>query len=65
MISPEVVSRAAAAPKIGQGLGSTMWYECAWCAIRCFLVSIGLEGARRRRPGLWPLLLLGWLGVVG
>lgn len=52
MISPEVVSRAAAAPKIGQGLGSTMWYECAWCAIRCFLVSIGLEGARRRRPGL-------------
>lgn len=25
MISPEVVSRAAAAPKMGQGLGSTMW----------------------------------------
>lgn len=24
MISPEVVSRAAAAPKMGQGLGSTM-----------------------------------------
>lgn len=25
MINPEVVSRAAAAPKMGQGLGSTMW----------------------------------------
>lgn len=25
MIRPEVVSRAAAAPKIGHGLGSTMW----------------------------------------
>lgn len=25
MMSPEVVSRAAAAPKMGQGLGSTMW----------------------------------------
>lgn len=25
IIRPEVVSRAAAAPKMGQGLGSTMW----------------------------------------
>lgn len=25
MIRPEVVSSAAAAPKIGHGLGSTMW----------------------------------------
>lgn len=30
MVRPEVVSRAAAAPKIGHGLGSTMWKECAW-----------------------------------
>lgn len=32
-MSPEVVSRAAAAPAIGQGLGSTRWKECAWWAI--------------------------------
>ena len=51
MISPEVVSRAAAAPKIGQG---------AWCAIRCFLVGIGSRGERRRRLGSWLLPLLGW-----
>lgn len=25
MANPEVVSRAAAAPKMGHGLGSTMW----------------------------------------
>lgn len=34
MVKPEVVRRAAAAPRIGHGLGSTIWYECAWCAIR-------------------------------
>lgn len=61
MISPDVVSRAAVAPKIGHGLGSTMWYECAWWAIRCFLVGRGLIGERRRRLELWRLLLLGLL----
>lgn len=60
MISPEVVRRAAAAPKMGQGLGSTMWYECAWWAIKCFLVSRGLVGERRRKLGLWLLLPLRW-----
>lgn len=25
IVSPEVVRRAAAAPRMGQGLGSTMW----------------------------------------
>ena len=60
MISPEVVRKAAAAPKMGQGLGSTMWYECAWWAIKHFLVSRGLVGGRRRRLGLWLLLPLRW-----
>lgn len=61
MVSPEAVRRAAAAPKIGQGLGSTMWNECAWWVIRfkCFLVGRGSVVVRRRRLGLWLLLLLG------
>lgn len=52
MANPEVVRRAAAAPEIGQGLGSTMWKGCAWWAIRCFLVSIGSVGGRKRMLGL-------------
>lgn len=54
MVSPEVVRRAAPAPRMGHGLGSTMWKECAWCAIglRCFLVDRGLVKVRRRRLGL-------------
>lgn len=31
MIRPEVVSSAAAAPKIGHGLGSTMWWRPGCC----------------------------------
>lgn len=31
--SPDVSMRAAIAPVRGQGLGSTMWYACAWWAI--------------------------------
>lgn len=33
MVRPDVVRRAAAAPRIGHGLGSTIWYECAWWVI--------------------------------
>lgn len=46
---PDVISRAATAPVKGQGLGSTMWYACAWCAIRRFLGGrvIGVERIRR------------------
>lgn len=61
MVSPEVVSRAAAAPKMGQGLGSTIWYEWAWWAIRCFLVNRGLGVGQIHKLGLWLLLLLEWL----
>lgn len=46
---PDVISRAATAPVRGQGLGSTMWYACAWWAIKRFLVGRGLEEGRRRR----------------
>lgn len=46
--SPEVRSRAATAPVRGQGLGSTIWNACAWCAIRRSLVSIGLVTVRIR-----------------
>lgn len=52
IISPDVVSKAAIAPRRGHGLGSTMWKECAWWAIRYFLVSISLGVRRRRRLGL-------------
>lgn len=47
--------RAATAPVRGQGLGSTIWYACAWWAIRRFLVGRGLVEVRIRRLGLWPL----------
>ena len=49
---PDVISRAATAPVRGQGLGSTMWYACAWWAIRRFLVGRGLEGGRKHKLGL-------------
>ena len=54
IVRPEVVRRAAAAPRMGHGLGSTMWYECAWCAIgvRCFLEGTGLAVGQRRKLGL-------------
>ena len=53
--------RAAVAPKMGQGLGFTMWKECAWWVIggaKCFLVGRGLVEERRRRLELWLQLLL-------
>lgn len=43
MARPEVIRRAATAPVRGHGLGSTMWYACAWWAIIRFLVGTGLE----------------------
>ena len=43
MARPDVINRAPTAPVKGQGLGSTMWYACAWWAIRRFLVGIGLR----------------------
>lgn len=52
---PDVRRRAARAPVKGQGLGSTIWYGCAWWAIRCFLVGRGSGVRRRRRLGLLPL----------
>lgn len=52
---PDVIRRAATAPVRGQGLGSTMWYACAWWAIRRFLVDKGLEGEQIRRLELWLL----------
>lgn len=58
MAVPEVINRAAAAPVSGHGLGSTMWYACAWCAIIHFLVNIGLIKVRKHRPGLWQRRLL-------
>lgn len=46
--NPDVIKRAAIAPVRGHGLGSTMWYACAWWVMclnvrcfKCFLVSIG------------------------
>ena len=56
---PDVISRAATAPVRGQGLGSTMWYACAWWAIKRFLVGRGLGGGQRRKLGslLRPLLV--------
>lgn len=55
---PDVIRRAATAPVRGQGLGSTMWYACAWWAIRRFLVGIGLGVEQRRRPESLLLRLL-------
>ena len=49
---PEVIIRAAIAPVRGQGLGSTMWYVCAWWVITCFLEGIGLLGAQIHMLGL-------------
>lgn len=45
---PDVIRRAAIAPVSGQGLGSTIWYACAWWAIRRFLVDISLVEVRIR-----------------
>lgn len=42
---PDVISRAAIAPVNGQGLGSTMWYACAWWAI-IYLFGRGGSGQR-------------------
>lgn len=50
---PDVSKRAAIAPVRGQGLGSTMWYACAWCAIKRFLVNRGLGVEQKRRPESW------------
>lgn len=58
MARPEVIRRAAVAPVRGQGLGSTMWYACAWWAIKRFLVGIGLKVERIRRLELWLRRLL-------
>lgn len=44
MVSPEVVRRAAAAPRMGHGLGLTMWKECAWWAIEWLDVFLKVEG---------------------
>jgi len=49
---PDVSSRAATAPVKGHGLGSTIWYACAWCAIIRFLGDIGLAGVQIRKLGL-------------
>lgn len=49
MARPDVINRADTAPVRGQGLGSTMWYACAWWAIRRFLVGRGLKGEQIRR----------------
>jgi hypothetical protein len=50
---PDVSKRAAIAPVRGQGLGSTMWYACAWCAIKRFLVNRGLGVRQKRRLESW------------
>lgn len=59
MASPEVIKSAATAPVRGQGLGSTMWYACAWWAIKRFLVDTGSLAVQRRRLELLRQLLLG------
>lgn len=46
---PDVINKAAAAPVSGHGLGSTMWYACAWCAIIHSLVNIGLVEVRKHK----------------
>lgn len=60
---PDVSKRAAIAPVRGQGLGSTMWYACAWCAIRRFLVGRGLGGEQIHRLELWQRQFQG--GLIG
>lgn len=57
---PDVINRAATAPVRGQGLGSTIWYACACCAIKYFLVGRGLIGVQRRKLGLWLRRFQGW-----
>lgn len=65
MARPDVISRAATAPVKGQGLGSTIWYACAWWAIRRFLVGKGLGEERKRKLGLLRRQLLeGSVGIV-
>lgn len=49
---PDVINRAATAPVSGQGLGSTMWYACAWWVIIRFPEGKGREVERIRRLGL-------------
>lgn len=60
MAVPEVINSAATAPVSGHGLGSTMWYACAWCAIFLtrFPVDISLVAGQTRKPELLlPLFL--------
>lgn len=61
---PDVINRAAIAPVRGHGLGSTMWYACAWCAIIRFLVGIDLVEEQIHRLESWLLLLLGGLKEI-
>lgn len=61
MARPEVIKSAATAPVRGQGLGSTMWYACAWWAIKRFLVGRGLLEEQKRMLELLQLQLLGAL----
>lgn len=49
MARPDVIKRAAVAPVKGQGLGSTIWYACAWWAIKRFLVGRGLGEEQIRK----------------
>ena len=66
MARPDVINRAAMAPVSGQGLGSTMWYACAWWAIRRFLVDIGLVVVQIRMLELLRRLLqVGLTGIEG
>lgn len=62
---PDVKSKAATAPVSGQGLGFTMWYACAWWAIRRSLGGRGLEEVRIHRPELLLRPLLEVLIRVG
>lgn len=65
MARPDVISRAATAPVKGQGLGSTIWYACAWWAIRRFLVGKGLGEERKRKLESLRQQLLGVLkGII-
>lgn len=60
--NPEVIRRAATAPVRGHGLGSTMWYACAWWAIKRFLVNKDLGVEQRHRLELLQRRLLRVLG---
>ena len=65
MARPDVISRAATAPVKGQGLGSTIWYACAWWAIRRFLVGKGLGEEQKRKLESLRQQLLGVLkGII-